>query len=263
MGMTGAVYFGVVLIACVIGSIVGLSGGIIVRPVLDAVGQHDIMNIAFFVSSSIVTMTIVSTYKKMKDGIQINLKVAAMISCGAVFGGMIGNLILDNLLAIMPNEAIVQLIQTGLTIFFVILAIYFTNSKLQYRIEKQWTYPIIGVILGTIAVFIGIGGGPINVPLFCILFGLSIKEATAYSIVIIFFSHTVNIITLAFTTGLGTFDVQYLLFILPAALIGGFIGSIISKKLSENAVKKAFLATMCGLILLNVYNGIGFFMQVI
>jgi len=248
----------VVLLSCTLGAVVGLGGGIIIRPVLDALGHHDVLNIAFLSSTAIVTMAIVSTYKKVKDGTKITVKIAAMISFGAVVGGMFGNLILEYLLTVFASEYTVRLIQTGLTVFFVITAIYFTNSKLQYRIKNEISYPFIGIILGTMAVFLGIGGGPINVPLFCILFGLSVKEATAYSIVVIFFSHTVRIITMGFTVGLLNFDVQYLLFILPAAIIGGFIGSMISKKLSENAVKRAFLATMWGLILFNIYNAVTF-----
>ncbi|MCL1998145.1 MAG: sulfite exporter TauE/SafE family protein [Turicibacter sp.] len=242
-----------------IGAVVGLGGGVIIRPVFDILAIHNMLNIAFFSSAAIVTMSISSTLKKVKDGTKIEPRTAILISCGAILGGTFGNLFLEFLLDFFETQTSVQLIQTISTIFFLLLAIYLTQKgNLRYNVKHMALYPIIGVFLGTLAVFLGIGGGPINVPLFVILFNLSVKAATAYSIVVIFFSHSFRLITMGFTTGFAYFDVGYLVFILPAAILGGILGSMISKNLSDNMVKKAFLLTMLVLIGVNIYNGLMF-----
>jgi len=148
----------------------------------------------------------------------------------------------------------------GLTIvlFFLLMAVYFTQkSNLRYELHNRLLYLLLGIFLGTIAVFLGIGGGPINVPVFMILFSLPAKQATAYSIVVIFFSHLSRIITMGLTgesIGYMEFDLSFLPFIVPAAIIGGAIGAVISRKLSDNAVKRAFSVTMWGLVIINIYN---------
>ena len=257
----GVVYFFVVLTSCIIGAVVGLGGGVIIRPLLDAIGYHSIMNIAFLSSVSVLVMAVVSTVKKVQDGTKIDIKTAAMVSVGALVGGMLGNFALEYLVTVFDTEASVQLIQTICTIFFLIVAVYLTAKvKWQYELKNKALFPIIGVFLGAMAVFLGIGGGPINVPVFVILFALPVKQATAFSIVVIFFSHLFRIIAMGFTVGFAYFDLQFLFFIIPAAIIGGILGAVISGKLTDNAVKKAFIATMFLLLSINIYNGITFIM---
>ena len=259
MAVMNIVYFFVFLTSCIIGAIVGLGGGVIIRPILDAIGHHNVMNIGFLSSSAVLVMAVVSTGKKLADGTKVEFKTAALVSLGAVVGGMLGNLFLDYLVATFAAEENVQLIQTGATIFFLILAIYFTSKRrIEYKLKNKAVYPFIGVLLGSLAVFLGIGGGPINVPIFMILFNLPVKQATAYSIVVIFFSHLSRIVTMGIYPGFWYFDLPYLIYIIPAAIIGGTIGAMISRRITDEAVRRAFLVTMWSLIAMNIYNGITF-----
>jgi len=251
------VYFLIFLSSCVLGAIVGLGGGVIIRPILDAIGHHGVDDIGFLTSSAVLVMALVSTMKKVQDGTKIDFSKAALICVGSLIGGTLGDQLL-RVPAAMFGETNLQIIQTISTIFFLGMAIYFTEkSNLRYEIRNRLLYLCLGIFLGTIAVFLGIGGGPINVPVFMILFSLSVKQATAYSIVIIFFSHFSRMITMGITggeLGYGMFDLGFLPFIIPAAVIGGIIGAIISKKLSDVAVRKTFTVTMFVLIAINVFN---------
>ena len=252
-------YFIVFLFSTAIGAIVGLGGGVIIRPVLDVVAYHNVMNIAFLSSCAILTMAVVSTIKKVKDGTKIEPSKVALISLGALIGGIVGNLVLEHLTRTFSTEADVQRIQTAATIIVLASAVYFTNTtRFRYDLQKKALYPVLGAMLGCIAVFLGIGGGPINVPLFMILFSLPMKQATAYSIVVIFSSHLFRLITMGVTVGYGYFDLSFVPFIIPAAILGGSIGAMISKKLTDDTVKKLFALTMFLLIGVNVYNFIGF-----
>jgi len=256
--LIGAIYFAVIFLACVLGAIVGLGGGVFIRPIFDAIGYHNVMNIAFFSSMAILTMAIVSTAKKMKDGLAIKPSIAILISSGAVVGGFLGNVILERLVYTFDVEANVQLVQIVVTVLVLAASIYATTKRdLRYEIKQKAILPIIGIGLGMVAAFLGIGGGPINVPILMIFFGLPIKTATSYSIIIIFFSHASRLITMGFTTygGYSYFDLRLLPFVIIAAALGGFIGAKLSKVFSEDVVKKLFVGALTAVIILNLFNG--------
>ena len=255
--LIGIVYSVVILLACILGAIVGLGGGLFLRPIFDAIGYHDVIQIGFFSSSAILTMAVVSTVKKVQDGTKINAKIAIIISIGAITGGAIGNLLLEHLLAILPSETSVQYVQIVATIIALVLSLIFTaKNNLCYELKNQAVILALGVFLGIVAAFLGIGGGPLNVPIFMIFFGLGIKDATAYSIVVILFSHLSRLITLGITVGYFGFDLAILPFVIIAAALGGLIGAKLNKIFSEKTVKRLFQATLCFVILLNLANGL-------
>ena len=256
----GLIYFIVTLLACILGAIVGLGGGIFIRPILDAIGEHNVLNIGFFSSAAILSMAIVSTIKKIRDGTKIEASVAVLISLGAVAGGVLGNLLLEYLLAFFAPHAAdrnVQYVQIVGTVVVLTLSLILTaKSNLRYEIKNKVICVILGVVLGAVASFLGIGGGPINVPIFMIFFGFKIKDATAYSIVVIFFSHFSRLITLGVTVGYLYFDLTVLPFVVAAAAIGGFFGAKLSGIFSETTVKRLFQAAISFVILFNIFNGL-------
>ena len=252
----GIVYFFVILISCILGAIVGLGGGVFITPIFVAIGYHNVLNISFFASSAILIMAVVSTVKKIKDGILINPKKAILISIGAITGGIIGNLLLEHLVSMFDNDY-VQLVQIICTVVVLILSLYFTaKNNLRYEVKSKSFPLLIGIAMGSIATFIGIGGGPINVPIFMIFYGLNRKDAAAYSIVIIFFSHMARIINMGFTLGYSYFDLSFLPYVAVAAVIGGFVGAKLTMNISENAVKRLFQGVISLIIVLNVANGV-------
>ena len=255
--MIGVVYFVVILLACILGAIVGLGGGIFIRPIFDAIGYHGLTDIQFFSSIAILSMAIVSTYKKVVDGTEIDKSKALMISSGALVGGVFGDFALQGVLTMVSLESTVQIIQAILTAVVLFISILLTvKSSLRYDLKNNVLSFVFGIFLGGIAVFLGIGGGPLNVPLLMIFFGLSIKSAAAYSIIIVFFSHLSRIVTIGWTVGFYVFDLSMLVFIIPAAIIGGLIGARFSKILSDESVKKVFIAGMSAVIMLNVINAV-------
>lgn len=186
----------------------------------------------------------------------MNGQLIFWVSSGAVIGGMMGNRLFDYLLTVFVSSNQVQLIQILLTILTLVFAfIYSFGNWRSYTFESFFWYLFCGFLLGFLASLLGIGGGPINVSLLMLLFSMTIKAATMYSICIIFFSQLAKLMTIFMTTGIQQYDLSTLVFIIPAAVLGGIIGSKLSNWLSSNNVKIVFQAAILLVIGLNVYNG--------
>jgi len=109
-------------------------------------------------------------------------------------------------------------------------------------------------VLGSLSTFLGIGGGPINVTLLILFFGIDIKQSTVYSIITIFFSQLSKLITIFMTMDLNQFDLTFLMVIIPAALTGGYLGGTLSNKFRNQQVNLLFNIVVGFVILINLYN---------
>ena len=112
------------------------------------------------------------------------------------------------------------------TLILVAVRIYIINDLkiwIQLINTQKWIFILtIGAILGFIAGAVGIGGGIYLVPLI-IMFGLGTeKEAAAAGAMFIWVNSLVGVIA---RSQIGTFDLQFILPLTIAVLIGGFGGS--------------------------------------
>ncbi|TLG73805.1 sulfite exporter TauE/SafE family protein [Culicoidibacter larvae] len=249
------IYFLVIIFANTVGSISGMGGGVLIKPIFDAIGAHTLATITFYSSVAVFTMAIVSTIRQLRNGVRVYFASAAALSAGSVLGGLLGNIIFEKLLFFFPDESSVLLIQIILTIIMLVFVLLFTKENMRsFRLKHWFWYVLVGLFLGGIATLLGIGGGPINVTLLMLCFGMSIKPATVYSIITIFFSQLSKLVTVGFTTGYMVFDLSILWAIIPAAIIGGLLGAKISNILPSNKVMFVYRAVIIVVIVLNIYN---------
>ena len=123
---------------------------------------------------------------------------------------------------------------------------------------SAWLPIIVSLATGWLAGILGIGGGPANVAILCLLFSMTSKEAAKNSIFIIFFSQVVSLVS---TVAGGTVpDVKlWLVALMAAGGVGGaLIGSQISKKISDKGVDKVFMWMLGAIALVNIWNIIRF-----
>jgi len=253
----GILYFLVIVLANTVGAISGMGGGVIIKPVLDAIGVHSLAEISFYSSVAVFTMSIVSTWQQFKNPIDINIKLALLISFGSFIGGILGQTAFVELLY-YSNESTVQWLQIILTVLSLLFALMYTIKKWKsWKLKMLGWYLALGLFLGFLSTLLGIGGGPINVALLMLCFGIPIKEATVYSIITIFFSQLSNLITIGMKTGYEVYDLSLLAYIIPAAIIGGFIGARLSGILSEKRVVRVYQLVVILVIILNIANGLG------
>ena len=254
MMLIGILYFFIILIVISTGAIAGISGGVVLRPVFDAIGYHDPLSIAFYMGIAVLTMSVSSTVKQIVMGTKINFQKVFALGIGALIGGIIGQYIMDGILYHV-GEGELQIIQGILSIASLIFVLAFTRENVKkYEFKGLLWYVLTGLGLGTFSTLLAIGGGPINVIVFVILFGITLKEATVYSIATIFFAQAARISAIGMEHGFTDFDLRLLFFIIPAAIIGGVVGGRLNVLFSETMVMKVFKFVVAGTILLNIYN---------
>jgi uncharacterized membrane protein YfcA len=244
-------YFILTLLVCSLGAISGLGGGLIIKPILDLIGYHDMASTAFYSSLAVLSMAAAATVHQWRSGVDTKWKDAGIFALGSTLGGVVGELILQRFLGEFAQTATATFVTSGLMIVTLVLVLL--SKRLDYRGQLSGAAPLVlaGIISGGIAVFLGIGGGPINIALLVVLFSLPIKTAISYSIVSVFCSQIAKMVTIAGSTGFSQFDLSFALLIIPAAVIGGIIGSKLKMSFSDTAVSRTFTIVMLITIALN------------
>lgn len=250
----GILYFIVIIIANTIGAISGMGGGVIIKPVFDFVAVDSVMTISFYSSVAVFVMSIVSTVRQIQSGQKISPAIIIYLAFGSLIGGYLGNMLFDILISV-AGDRLAHLVQLNVTIVVLIFSLLASRNFFREHCLTLWAwYFLCGMILGCLSSFLGIGGGPINVSLFMILFSIPIKTATIYSIATIFFSQLSKIISLILLSHFNQFDKNILIFIIVAAICGGLLGSKLSRILSESKVALIFQLVVMGVLLINIYN---------
>lgn len=253
---TGMLYFLVIVMANSIGSIAGMGGGVLIKPLFDTIGVDSVATISFYSTVAVFTVAMVSTARQIRSGIAIEPPFLLRLSLGAIVGGILGKTTLEELLQSLPEQAVLT-VQIGLTVLILLFAIWHTRAKrASWHLQGTYWQVLCGLLLGFLASLLGIGGGPINVSLLMLMFGMPIKPATVYSICIILFAQAAKLLSLIVTHRIPVANLPTLVYIIPAAVIGGLIGSRLSHVLPANRVMLIFQTMLVVVIGINIYNGL-------
>lgn len=251
----------VVFLATLLGSFVGLGGGVIIKPVLDVINAHSLTEISFFSSCAVFTMSITSTTRHIIKKTPIKPSIVLLVALGSVGGGLLGNYLFNYALSVSSTPNTVRGIQSAILAVFLVCVIIFVSGNFKtFNVKNPIAILLSGLLLGTAAAFLGIGGGPINVAFLTLMFSFTMRDAAVYSVAVIFFSQCANIISTYIKTGFSGFDMKVLLVIIPVAVIGGFIGSILNRKCNEKAIKVTFTIAVSSVAALSLYNAVMSFM---
>lgn len=247
----GVLYFLIALLATTLGAISGFGGGIMIKPVLDAVGHYNSFVIGVLSAFTVLCMAIISTIRNKRRGFNIDKNII-FITIGAFLGGVAGKELFGVLFESIASDQI-TLVQASILIVLLVF-VMFKKRMPQYNISDPKMIIFTGILLGAISSFLGIGGGPFNIIVICMLFGVDIKRGMIVSIFIILFSQIANMVSTALFTGFGGYDYRMLYFMIPGGIIGGFIGTEIGGRLSNKVSEKIYFIIVIGLLTLNAYN---------
>lgn len=250
-------YFLIAIISTIIGSAAGIGGGVIIKPTLDALSKYSLPTVNLLSSSTIFIMSIVTVFYQLKKKNKINSKNTIIVAIGSIIGGVIGQKIMTLLTSSRININIINNVQSVMLIILLLIVFIYMKNKSNiktYNINNITLIGLLGLFLGAISAFLGIGGGPMNVAAFTILFSMSANEAARNSIIVIFFSQGSKILSIALTTGFSNYKLEMLPIMLIGGVLGGIIGYRLNKSVSEKNIVKVFNTVLIDIVILNVYN---------
>ena len=88
--MIAVLLFAVCLVASTVGAVAGYGGGVIIKPVLDALGIMPVSTISFLSGCTVLSMSVASLLRSRGNGVQLRLKTTTPLAIGAAIGGLLG-----------------------------------------------------------------------------------------------------------------------------------------------------------------------------
>lgn len=218
------------LVAGIVGSIIGLGGGIILMPVLTVLGVPPTLasSSSLFAAFSNSVASTASYARQRRIDYKVGLHLGLMSVPGTILGALISAQVTPSIFKILFG-----LVLIGSCYY---LFVKRNLESKQKNASKQMVVlsAAVSFFAGILSSFFGIGGGIVFVPLMIIGLGLLVKNATATSQLILMFSSASGMIAHAF---LGHADFQYALLLSVGAFVGGMIGARLSVDLKENSIR--------------------------
>ena len=117
-----------------------------------------------------------------------------------------------------------------------------------HRLQNKVACAAIGLALGCMSSFLGIGGGPINLVALYFFFSMDTKAAAANSLYIIFFSQLCSLLTTLITASVPEFRWPVLALMAAGGLGGGILGRKLNRRMDGRAVERLFILLMAVII---------------
>lgn len=203
--MKNLLFLVVSLLASTVGSICGIGGGIIIKPVLDLLGLASVPAISFLSGCAVLSMSCYSVGKGLLAGDGgVELRSGTPLAIGAAAGGVAGKQMFTAIKSLFANPNGVGAVQAAcLTVITLGTLLYTLKRKSisTHRISSPVLCGVIGLALGICSSFLGIGGGPINLVALGFFFSMETKTAAANSLYIILFSQAASLLMTIRTFG--------------------------------------------------------------
>lgn len=243
------------LFATILGSLSGIGGGVLIKPVMDAITDMPASEISFLSGTTVLTMTIVSLLRSRGGDVKLDRR-GTFLALGAAFGGLAGKSVFAALVASAPQDR-VSLVQNIIMVILTasVFAYVLCKEKIRRKdIRNKAFATFAGLFLGLMSSFLGIGGGPINIMVLSYFFSMDTKTCALNSLYIIFFSQTVSLIGNLVARDIPAFDPWTLVMMMACAVVGATIGRSLSKRLDSRKVDIMFLCMLVLITGISVYN---------
>lgn len=228
--------------------LIGGGGSILTVPVLVYLFGVDPVLATAYSLFIVGTTSLVGAFPKYKNG-EINLKTAVIFGIPSIIAVYatrayivpaiptvlftIGNVVMNKALLMMMLFAILMVLAS-------ISMIRDKDKEEKETGEQVFNYPMIlleGTVVGVLTGLVGAGGGFLIIPALVLLSKLPMKQAIGTSLLII---AAKSLIGFTGDPGKQTMDWQLLISVTILAIIGIFMGNVLSKKVSAHGLKKGF-----------------------
>ena len=257
--MLHVLIFIVCLLSSTAGGICGIGGGVIIKPVVDALGVLSVSALNFLSGLTVLSMSCISVYKQRKRRL-VDMKTGTPLALGAAVGGLAGKAIFD-VIKTSVGEAPVGLIQSialGIITLLTLLYMMYRAKINTHNVKSPVLCAVIGLLLGVMSSFLGIGGGPINLCVLYFFFSMDTKKTAANSLYVILFSQAASALSTVAQGKIPEFSWLLLILMVAGGVLGGMLGHKLNEKLSAKQVDKLFVALLVLIILICVYNAFRF-----
>ncbi len=244
--------------ACIVGAICGIGGGVIIKPLLDALHIMDVSTISFLSGCTVLSMTAYSVLRsKLGGASRIDTAIGVPLALGAAVGGVVGKQTFQIVRDLCADPEQVGAVQAICLLVVTIGTLLYTLKKERIttkNVRSKAVCVVIGLVLGVMSSFLGIGGGPINLVVLFYFFSMDTKTAAENSLYIILFSQLASLAASLVTQTVPSFSVLILCLMAGGGICGGMVGRRINKNLRSRDVDRLFIALMVVMIVINIYN---------
>ena len=234
------------LLVGVLSGTFGIGGGTVIVPALVWLGLSQ--RNAAATSTLAIVPTSISGVVSYATGGHVDWLAAVLLFCGMFVGGQIGSWLLSRL-----PELVLRWIFVAFLVFVVINQVSFVPSR-DHQIVMSVTTGIclalLGVVIGTLAGLLGIGGGALAVPSLSMLFGASDLVARGTSLLAMFPN---SITTSAANLTRRLAHVRTALIIGVTAAATAPLGTWIAGAVSPRAGSIMFACYLCVLLVRSVF----------
>lgn len=253
----------ITLFACVLGTICGMGGGIIIKPALDATGVMSVASVTFLSGCTVIAMCCWNIGRSfLKKEHRVELRTTGILTLAAAIGGLLGKQLYAIAAGLFADpdtagglQAALLLCATGATLAYTVCK----DSIPTRQISSPMVSFAAGLLLGMLGAFLGIGGGPFNIAVLSLLFSMPTKEAARNSLYIVLFSQLAGTLKTAVYDGIPEVDGFFLAGMILLAILGSEIGRRINKKISDRQATYCLEGAMVIIMAISIFNILKFF----
>lgn len=262
MGLSYLPVFIVCFLASLLGPLCGIGGGVIIKPVVDAMNVMSVSTVSFLSSMSVLIMSLSTLAQNAASGqSDIDARSMAPIALGSAAGGVIGKMVFNQLSAVFPDAELVGAVQAAVLIALSALVLVYTLNKSRIKglkLEHAWAQALIGFCAGACWSFLGIGGGPFNLAILVFFFAMESKPAAQASLFIIAFSQTASLIYTLVTGSVPAFMPAVLVGMALMAILGSVVGRKLLRHMDSAAVDRLYVFAIVLIMVICAYNFVRF-----
>lgn len=260
--MLWAICYLVTFAACVLGTICGMGGGIIIKPVLDAAGVMSVSTITFLSGVTVIAMSCWNVGKNfLKKESEVEFRSTSVLAVGAAIGGLLGKQLFTMTAGLFPDQNTAGGVQAVLLLIATLATLLYTLRKdriTSLQISSPVASLLIGLALGMLGAFLGIGGGPFNVAALCFFFSMPTKRAAQNSLFIVLFSQLTSTLKTVLFDGVPAFQMMVLLGMILLGIAGSELGCRINKKINNRQATVCLEGAMVLIMVISVFNIVKF-----
>lgn len=255
--------FLVAFAACILGTICGMGGGIIIKPVLDATGVMPVEAVTFLSGCTVIAMSCWNVGKTaLKRESTLDMRSTPLLAVGAALGGLAGKQLYNLVAGLFADRNMAGGVQACLLLLATLATLLYTLRQDRIapkQVRSRAAAVVIGLLLGLLGAFLGIGGGPFNVAVLCYFFSMPTKRATQNSLLIVLFSQLASTLRTLLTTGAPRFDPLVLAGMVAVAVAASEVGRQIHRRMDDRQARLCLEGAMVLIMGISIYNMFHFF----